>query len=49
MKINQDYVKEKVMKQLKTMNTKNRQKRNMNKDKGVMKNAAEIRETLQEY
>jgi len=46
MKVNQQYVKDMVMKEIKSKTTKQKNKRNMNKDKGTMKNNAEIRESL---
>ena len=42
MRINQDYVKEKVKQQFKNLASKNRNKHNNNKNKNSMKGKAEI-------
>ena len=44
--MNQEFVRDKVMKQLKNLATKNRAKRNKNKDKKVQKANMEIRESV---
>ena len=49
MRINQEYVKQKVKNQLRNMNQKHKQKRNQNKDKKVMKARADIREGLHDF